>query len=174
MAILITGNHYFRTESIRERMFLQTASFLQYRRGRYSRNLLRRDEESIANLYKSNGFRDVAVTSRVEDNYLGKPDDHAVHVYINEGPQYFVAQLDVEGITHLDKQAIVATLSSSEGQPFSEYSVAVDHDSILNAYFANGFPNASFEWSYAAAAEPHKVNLSYSSRKGHSSSFGQC
>src|SRR6185369_12919802 len=86
--IQITGNHYFKTESLRERMFLQTKTLLQYRHGRYSQNLLRRDEESISNLYRSNGFRDVAVKSRVEDNYGGKADDIAVHLEIVEGPQY--------------------------------------------------------------------------------------
>ena len=38
--IQISGNRYFTTETLRERMFLQTASLLQYRRGRYSGNLL--------------------------------------------------------------------------------------------------------------------------------------
>jgi outer membrane protein insertion porin family len=166
VAILINGNHYFKREALRERMFLQTRSFLQYRHGRYSRNLLRRDEESIANLYRSNGFRDVVVTSRVEDDYRGKTDDQAVHIEVNEGPQYFVARLDVEGITSLDKAEIVAKLSSTEGQPFSEYNVAVDHDSILNAYFANGFPNAAFEWSFTESSEPHKVNLRYVIKEG--------
>ena len=166
VAIRISGNHYFKTDALRERMFLQTASFLQYRHGRYSRNLLRRDEESIANLYRSNGFRDVVVTSRVEDNYRGKADDQAVMIDINEGPQYFVARLEVDGITHLNQAEILGTLSSTEGQPFSEYNVAVDHDLILNAYFANGFPNASFEWSYTDSGEPHKMNLRYTIKEG--------
>ena len=34
-------------------------TFLQFPHGRYSENLVRRDEESIRNLYQSNGFRDV-------------------------------------------------------------------------------------------------------------------
>ena len=55
----IQGNKYFRTQAIRERMFLMRASLLQFRHGRYSEALLRRDEQSIASLYQSNGFRDV-------------------------------------------------------------------------------------------------------------------
>ena len=166
VAIQITGNHYFKTEAIRERMYLQTASLLQYRHGRYSQNLLRRDEESIENLYQSNGFRDIAVSSKVEDNYKGKPGDLAVYIEIDEGPQYFVAKLDVEGIARLNKAAIIAQLSSTEGQPFSEFNVAVDHDTILNLYFVNGFPNATFEWSFTPAAKPHQVNLKYVIKEG--------
>ena len=44
---------------------MQPAGFLILRHGRYSEAFQRRDEESIANLYKSNGFRDVKVTSEV-------------------------------------------------------------------------------------------------------------
>ncbi len=162
----ISGNHYFRTEVLRERMYLQAATLLQYRHGRYSQELLRRDEDSIKNLYRSNGFADASVTSRVEDNYRGKPGDLAASIEIHEGPQYFVANLEVEGITQLDKKAVMAQLSSSPGQPFSEYNVAVDHDTILNRYFESGFPDATFEWSYTPAAKPHEVNLKYVIKEG--------
>ena len=64
VAIEISGNTYFTTESIRERMYLQVASFLQFPHGRYSESLLRRDHDSIVNLYQSNGFREVKVNSR--------------------------------------------------------------------------------------------------------------
>ena len=72
--VTITGNHYFDTESIRERMFMQPAGFLILRHGRYSEAFRRRDEESIANLYKSNGFRDVKVTSEVTRDVRGKAE----------------------------------------------------------------------------------------------------
>src|SRR6185312_8127400 len=55
--IEITGNHFFPTDTIRERMYLRTRAFLQFPHGRYSENLLSRDEDSITNLYQSNGFR---------------------------------------------------------------------------------------------------------------------
>ena len=173
--IEITGNQYFRTEAIRERMFLQTATFLQFPHGRYSGNLLRRDEESIRNLYQSNGFRDVKVTHRVEDDYRGRTGDIAVFIHIQEGPQYFVQSLSMEGVEQLDKNAILETLSSVAGQPFSEFNVAVDRDTILAKYFENGFPKATFEWSSkpAAAAAPRGSALHASTRAA-SSSFAKC
>ncbi len=54
----IEGNKYFDAKTIKERMFLTPSSF-ELRRGRYSEALRRRDEQVIANLYRSNGFRDV-------------------------------------------------------------------------------------------------------------------
>jgi len=161
VALEITGNRYFTTDTIRERLLLQTASFLQYRHGRYSEAILKRDENDIASLYQSNGFRDVKVTHRVEDNYRGQKNDLSVSIQIEEGPQYFVNTLIVEGIQKLDKAAILATLSSAAGQPYSEFNVAVDRDTILARYFQGGFPQVTFEWSARPAEQPNRVDLSF-------------
>lgn len=46
-AIEIGGNHYFKPETLRERMYLRTATFLEFPHGRYSENLLSRDQSSF-------------------------------------------------------------------------------------------------------------------------------
>ena len=164
--IEISGNRYFRKEVIRERMFLQVATFLQFPHGRYSGNLLARDEESIRNLYESNGFRDVQVSHRTQDDYQGKTGDIAVFVDIREGPQYFIDTLRVEGIQQIDKSSILDRLSSTAGQPFSDFNIAVDRDTILARYFESGFPNATFEWSSKPSAKPYRADLVFVVREG--------
>jgi outer membrane protein insertion porin family len=166
VAIAITGNHYFSNDVIRERMYLQTANWLQFPHGRYSESLVRRDRESISNLYESNGFRDVKVTSHATDGYLGKEDNLAVTLEIQEGPQYLVNRVQVDGVEKLDKARILAKLTSTAGQPFSEFSVAVDRDTVLAEYFQNGFPRATFEWSSKPAAEPNRVDLVFVVHEG--------
>ena len=84
---------------------------------------------------------------------------------IEEGPQYRRQQPQVDGIEQLDKQAL-SRLSSIDGQPFSEFNVAVDRDTILAQYFAKGFPNATFEWSSQPAARAHRVDLHYIIHEG--------
>ncbi len=162
----IEGNKYFRTATIRERMFLMRASLLQFRRGRYSGSLLRRDEQSIASLYQSNGFSNVAVTHKIVDGYKGKPDNLAVFLHIEEGPQYFIHSLDVQGIAKLDRAQLLSRLSSVEGQPFSEYNVAVDRDDLMGQYSTRGFPNATFEWSSKPSAEATSGELDLCHSRG--------
>jgi outer membrane protein insertion porin family len=164
--IVIEGNKYFSREAIRERMFLQPRSFLLFPHGRYSEGLLRQDKDTIASLYQSNGFQDVQITSRTEDNYGGKEGDLAVFIQIAEGPQYFVGDLQIDGIERLDREKLRARLTSAPGQPFSEFNVAVDRDTILAQYFESGFPRPTFEWSSKASAEPHRVDLHYVVREG--------
>ena len=164
--IQIQGNSYFTSEAIRERMYLQTRRFLQFPRGRFSGNFLRRDEEAIRSLYLSNGFQDVKVTHTLQDNFRGRPGDLSVTIQIQEGPQTFVHSLRVDGIRSLDRDKIMAALSSMPGQPFSEFNVAVDRDTILARYFENGFPNATFEWKPTPAGEPNQVDLVFTIDEG--------
>jgi len=163
--IQIKGNRYFTTDAIRERMFMTPKSF-QFPRGRYSDALRRTDEESIMNLYRENGFRDVQVSSKVVDDYNGKVGDIAVIVMIEEGEQWFVSKLTVTGIHQLDATGILPTLSSSEGQPFSDFNVASDRDAILAYYYTNGFPNANFEWSSKPGPKPNQVDLQFTITEG--------
>lgn len=157
----MTGNRYFTTDTLRERIFMRRASLLRFRHGRYSSAYRRRDEETIANLYRENGFRDVSMASRVEDDYKGKPGDIAVFMRIEEGPQWFVSKLEVAGISQREANGILASLSSSEGQPFSEFNVAEDRNTILDWYLNNGFRSASFEWSSRPGPRPNQVDLRY-------------
>ena len=150
----VQGNHYFTTDQIRERMFLQAAGFVRLRHGRYTEGFARRDEESVKALYRDNGFRDVKVAAEAHDGYKGKKGEVAVTLTIDEGPQYLVSGLSVDGITLPDKSTILAMLSSSQGQPFSDTSVAMDRDYVLTLYQSKGYPDATFEWQGAPGTRP--------------------
>ena len=160
----ITGNHYFDKDSIRERMFLQPAGFLILRHGRYSEAFRRRDEESIANLYKSNGFRDVKVTSEVTRDLGGKAGSIAVTIHIDEGKQWVVDELAIHGIAQF-KPADLPGLASSDGQPFSEVNIANDRETILTFYYTRGFPKATFNASWRTVTPGH-ASVVYSITEG--------
>ncbi|MGP0070659.1 MAG: BamA/TamA family outer membrane protein [Bryobacteraceae bacterium] len=152
--VSITGNRYFDTDSIRERMFMQPAGFLVLRHGRYSEAFQRRDEESIANLYTSNGFRDVKVTSRVTRDVRGRPGDIAVTVHIDEGSQWVVDDLAIHGATRFTRDKL-PSLASAAGQPFSEANIANDRETLLTFYYTNGFPKAAFNASWRTVKPGH-------------------
>ena len=157
--VTIAGNRYFDTESVRERMFMQPAGFLILRHGRYSEAFRRRDEESIANLYRSNGFRDVTVASEVSRDVKGQAGSIAVTVHIREGAQWLVDDLAIHGATQF-KPAELPSLASSGGQPFSEVNIANDRETVLTFYYTRGFPKASFNASWRPV-EPGHVSVVY-------------
>jgi len=161
-AIEITGNRYFNTATLRERMYLQTASFLRRRYGRYSERLLQQDEQNIAELYRANGFSDVMVTHpSIQDDYRGQPGSLAVTIRVEEGPQWLVNQLVIEGIPPEEAEYLRSMLRSTEGQPYSPANVAADRDTILAYYYDDGYPDAQFDSTQEPAAMPNRMNLRY-------------
>lgn len=163
--IEVLGNDYFTLETIRERMFLQTKSIV-LRYGRYSETFREKDEEAIENLYQANGFRDAKVTSSVETNYKGKPDDIAVTFHISEGKQWRVANLAIEGAVRLDLSSIKDQLYSAEGQPYADVDVSSDRNRILEYYYDHGFAQAAFSYRATAGPDPATINLTYHIKEG--------
>jgi outer membrane protein assembly complex protein YaeT len=162
----ITGNKYFDEQTIRERMFIREATLLQFRRGRFSQDYLQRDLDTITALYHGNGFRNVEVTAKVEEGYDGEPNDIGVRIQIDEGPQSFVSDLELVGVNLRDYEFIQTLLHSSVGQPFSDLNVAADRDGILNYYYNNGFPEATFEFTSTPGPQPNTHALKFTITEG--------
>ena len=165
VALTISGNKYFDTRTIRERMFIVPRSF-ELRAGRYSESLRRRDEQVISDLYRDNGFRDAKVTSAVSDDYRGKGGDLAVTFQIEEGPQYKVSSLEIAGAELLDMAPVIETLSSQTGQVFSEFNIGADRDVILRQYGSRGFPAATFQWSASPGPAPFTTAVRFLIKEG--------
>ncbi len=165
VAVEIHGNAYFSQQIIRERMSVIPASF-EYRRGRYNREALDRDADSIRDLYRSNGFRDCKVEADVKSDYQGKAGEVAAIVTITEGVQWLVSELRIEGVAQSEAEALRAMAGIRPGQPFSEASTATDRDNILAYYYDRGYPDAAFEWSWKAAKDPRRVQVDYFIRPG--------
>jgi len=162
----MTGNQYFDAKTIRERLNIIAARFPRFPRGRFSQDLLESDEAGIAGLYRANGFRDVKVTNRVERAWMGKPKEVAAFIDIDEGPQWFVADVELTGVDLRLIEEIRQMLTSVQGQPYSIASVAADRDAVLNWYFNNGYPDATFEANVTPAEQPQRVNLKYAVIEG--------
>ena len=98
----ISGNKYFDEKTIRERMFLMPKSF-EFRRGRYSEACLKRDIATIKDLYEVERLPRRRQSRPVwSDDYKGRTGDLAVFLTIEEGPQYLVSSLDIQGAKKLD------------------------------------------------------------------------
>jgi len=156
----IDGNRFFDDSTIQERMLLTPSSFRE-RRGRYSAEYAARDVATIRDLYRSNGFRDVQVTSAAIDDYHGRTADIAVVIHVLEGPQWKVASLDIQGVNDADRQPILAQLGSTQGQAYTDVSLANDRDSILDYYYNRGYPAAKFEFTAQLDEAAHTAALVY-------------
>lgn len=166
VSLTVKGNHYFTTRDIRERMYIQPAGFLIMRHGRYSGGFVTKDEETIEALYHDNGFHDCKVTISTIDDYKGKKGDVAVTVNIDEGAQYTVASITINGMNHFKVNAIEPLLASVPGEPFSESSVAMDRNYVLTRYQSSGFPNADFVPHITLVPGHHEMTVVYDVTEG--------
>lgn len=161
----ITGNKEFMdTKSLLARMEIQPAS--RFDHGRYSGILLKADVATIEGLYRSNGFRDVKIETKVDDNYRGADNQLAVHIHIDEGPQTLVSRLDIVGNQKIATGQF-PELSTEAGQAYSEQSLADDREKILSFYFDHGFPNATLDiTTKPAPGEAHREDITFTITEG--------
>ena len=161
----ITGSNYFEDDTLRERMFLRPKSIV-LRYGRYSESFRKKDEEALENLYRSNGFQSVKVTSTVETGYKGKESDLGVTYSIHEGPQWRVSSLEIEGTNQLKVDSIRSQFASIDGQPYAEVNISTDRNRILQYYYSNGFPNTTFRYTTSKDTDDDTVALVYQINEG--------
>jgi outer membrane protein assembly complex protein YaeT len=163
--LVLQGNHYFRHEDLREQMLMQPAGGLLFY-GLFSQSILQHDTQAIERLYRANGFLQVKVAPRVDDNY-GKEGRIRVIFDINEGPQTTVGKLTIEGNQALPDAQIRGMISAAEGQPYSDTMVLTDQSEVTDSYFNLGFPEVKFEYiTQPKASDPNKIDVSYKITEG--------
>src|SRR5262249_16045885 len=109
--------------------------------------------------YKANGFRDVKVTSIVENDYEGKLNRMAITFAIDEGPQWLVESLDLTGVAAEHKDRVLAQLDSTKGEPYSDVNIAMNRTAIMTFYYTIGYPKATFESAATPSEVPNRIRL---------------
>ena len=164
--IEIAGNKDFLdTAKLRSYLQIQPMSrFLSH--GRYSETLLKSDVATLENLYRSSGFRQVKIQTKVDDNYRGVENRLVVHIFIDEGVRTLVGELHIVGAEKVAISVVPGGLSTQPGQPYSEQDLANDRERILSYYFDDGFPNATLEITTKPAAQPNREDVTYTIQEG--------
>src|SRR5258708_78937 len=135
--------------------------------GTVSQSMAARDAQAIENLYHSNGFLHAKVTPKVEDDYQGRKAQLKLTMMIDEGPQFTVGKLTIVGNTAVSDQELRALIAASEGQPYSDTTVANDQSHVVSEYFNRGFPTVRMEYSVKpSASDPTKLDLTYKITEG--------
>ena len=165
-AVIIKGNKYFDTDTIRERMGVRPAAGL-LTHGIFSQSQLNRDVESIENLYKANGFLGVKVKGDVVNKSNDPQGDMAAAIDITEGAQTRVRSVRIIGNKSVSDEQIESLLATAPGQPFSEFNLAQDRDSVVNFYYNDGFPAIQFESNYKPVpGNPELVDVDFNINEG--------
>ncbi len=145
-SVTVTGNKYFSTELIKQRLSVRPNAFLD-RYGAFSQQLVAQDIASIKALYMSNGFSAVKVTTKFTDSDTGtakpgKISHFKIEYVIDEGTQRRIGKYDIEGATVEQLNDFRPALNTQVGQPYSAINVNQDRDLVQTYYFSKGYDNA--------------------------------
>ncbi len=144
-AVNLSGNKYFETANIKERMQISKAdAFVRY--GKFSPVLLSNDIDSITSLYRANGFQKVKITSeQVKSDVDAKIAKLTVNIKIDEGPQQKFGTVNITGVDTARKAEMQQFITAQQGQPFSLATLSGDRDGVLQEYLSKGFDQARVE-----------------------------
>lgn len=164
--VAVRGNQFFDESTLKERLEIVPARFPRYPRGVFSNNLLEQGRAAIEALYRTNGFNDVKVTAGVAKGWKGKQTQAAAVYTVEEGEQWFIDEMDLNGVDLKLLDEVRGLISSTTGQPFSLSTVSADRDAVLNWYFNNGYPDAQFDARIQDGSGPRRVRLFYRVTEG--------
>jgi len=147
LSVKITGNHYFDTDTLKERLKVQKAGALS-RHGNFSQSLLADDVDTMTALYKSNGFANITIHPVVTDSdrtARGRSSKVAydrVIYEIHEGAQQRIGKVDLIGVNQVSPDKLLALMNTRPGEPYSLTSLAGDRVQIYDYYYKLGFSQA--------------------------------
>ena len=165
-ALELKGNRYFDRTTLLERIAIRPATIIRYRQGRYSDELLAGDRAAIEELYRSNGFLDVKVTSAVARQFKGQPNLVAITINIEEGSQTRVEAVRLEGVAESDQDIIQGYIGVVPGQPYSTLTINSDRTRIVNLLYQAGYSEAVLEVKVERGSTPDQVQLVYLVQSG--------
>ena len=163
--IRFVGNTAITSKRLRREMKTKQNNLLGFitGAGRLNNQQLDGDVQKIKELFQDNGYADVQVTDVRIDRLDGK--NVAITIYINEGPQYHVGSLTIEGLHVVTEANFRKVIKVTEGKVFSPQKLQKDIKSVEDAYGVAGYADAKVNVQTTPAG-PAVVNLSYKVDEG--------
>jgi outer membrane protein insertion porin family len=145
-SVTITGNKYFGTPLIEERLSVRPNSFLD-RYGAFSQQLVAQDVGSIKALYMSSGYSAVTVTPKFTDSDTAagqarKISHFKIDYVIDEGTQRRIGKYDIQGVSDEQLKDLRSYLNTQVGQPYSAVNINQDRNLIQTYFYSKGYDNA--------------------------------
>jgi outer membrane protein insertion porin family len=164
--IRISGNYYFETTEIRQRMKSRRAELLSH--GVFSADLLEEDRRTIEAMYTNAGFEGTVVTATPQDV------DHNITVLIeiNEGKRVPIDSIGFAGNAEISSEELRDALSVRAGDIYTPRAVDQARAAITQLYYRMGFADARVELTTDRDGPNGGVRLNFQITEGESYLIG--
>jgi outer membrane protein insertion porin family len=163
--IRFVGNTVLTSNRLRKEMKTKQNNILGFvtGAGRLNNQQLDADVQKIKELYQDNGYADAQITD-VRIDRLDKKNV-VITIYINEGAQYHVGTLTIEGLHIVTEANFRKVIKVTEGKVFSPQKLQKDIKAVEDAYGVAGYADAKVNVATTPAG-PAVVNLGYKVDEG--------
>ena len=127
--------------------------------GFFKEEVIQEDAERLGAFYKSEGFLDATVASRLDYNQSGK--EAYLTFTIEEGRRYLTGTTTVSGTVVFPEGELRKILKMREGEIFSRERLRQDIASLQGTYFERGYINAEINAETTLEEESGTIDISY-------------
>ena len=113
--VSFAGNKLIDSDELRDQIELKPPSIMMFSSIDFDRRLLKLDAINIKNYYNSKGF----LETTVKDSFYVNDNQVDIFFLINEGRQFILKNVKIEGLNSLDDNDVLRSLGLLEGQPYN-------------------------------------------------------
>jgi outer membrane protein insertion porin family len=159
------GNTAFKDKQLRAVMETKEKTLLTFftGAGKLDKDILERDVEKVAAFYFNNGY----VRAKVGEPRLDiKEGNIFITIPVEEGPQYQVGQVDLQGDLLEDKEKLKKGLAIAKRKVYSREVVQQDLTNLADFYADKGYANADITPLVKEDDVNRQVNIIFDIRQG--------
>ncbi|MBD3427212.1 MAG: outer membrane protein assembly factor BamA [Candidatus Omnitrophica bacterium] len=157
-AIYFEGNKSIPSGELQKYMATKTAWWF-IRKGAFDQQKFEADLDRIRAIYRNKGFLDARVTYKQTLSEDGK--DLYLTVVIEEGKQYMVGDVSVDGQLAFPEMEINERVKVRPGDPFDYERIKEDIERIRSFYYDRGYMNAEVDLQHRFNPSTGRMDLKY-------------
>ncbi len=156
--IKFEGNANVPSSELEKFMSTKTA-WWWIRKGAFDDEKFQADISRIKNYYRSKGFLDATVTSRID--YSEDGNEMYITIVVKEGKEYMVGDMSIKGELAFPEDEVYFRTKVRPGDPFDLGKIREDVESVRTLYYDRGYMNAEIDLSQKYNATTDRMDLVY-------------
>lgn len=169
-SIKFKGNTHVPSAELEKYMSTKTAWWF-IRKGAFDEAQFEGDLERITSYYRQRGFLDATMSSDSEYSDDGK--EMHITIVVNEGKQYQVGELAIDGQLAFDEMEIRRRIKTRTGDPFDQKKIKEDVENVRAFYYHKGYMNADIDVNRKYNSSTGMMDLKFMITAGEEVAVGQ-
>ena len=142
-----------------EKFMSTKTSWWWIRKGAFDEDKFQADISRIKNFYRSKGFLDARVKSKVD--YADDGDEMYVTIVVDEGKEYLVGEMSIAGELAFPEDEVFFRTKVRAGDPFDLGKIREDVENVRTLYYDKGYMNADIDLSQKYNSSTDRMDLVY-------------